>query len=107
MKFTVQLIIMISFTELSRYNPSSPYSASKAYISDHFVNAYAKTFEIPIKISNCSNNFGPFQFPEKLIPMMINNIINENELPIYGDGQNVRDWLYVLDHVDAIDILFS
>ena len=94
-----------SFTELSRYNPSSPYSASKAS-SDHFVNAYAKTFDIPIKISNCSNNFGPFQFPEKLIPMMINNIINKKELPIYGDGQNVRDWLYVLDHVDAIDLVF-
>ena len=94
-----------SFTELSRFNPSSPYSASKAS-SDHFVNAYAKTFDIPIKISNCSNNFGPFQFPEKLIPMMINNIINKKELPIYGDGQNVRDWLYVLDHVDAIDIIF-
>ena len=94
-----------SFTELSRFNPSSPYSASKAS-SDHFVNAYAKTFDIPIKISNCSNNFGPFQFPEKLIPMMINNIINKKELPIYGDGQNVRDWLYVLDHVDAIDIVF-
>ena len=93
------------FTELSRFNPSSPYSASKAS-SDHFVNAYSKTFNIPIKISNCSNNFGPFQFPEKLIPVMIDNIIKKNELPVYGNGQNVRDWLYVHDHVDAIDIIF-
>ena len=93
------------FSEISRFNPSSPYSASKAS-SNHFVNAYSKTFEIPVKISNCSNNFGPFQYPEKLIPLLINNIINNKTLPIYGDGQNVRDWLYVLDHVDAIDMIF-
>lgn len=93
------------FTENSNYNPHSPYSASKAS-SDHFVRAYCDTFKLPILISNCSNNYGPYQFPEKLIPLFINNIINRKKLPVYGKGENVRDWLYVEDHAKAIDILF-
>ena len=93
------------FTENSPYSPNSPYSASKAS-SDHFVRAYAKTYKIPYIISNCSNNYGPNQFPEKLIPLFINNIINKIPIPIYGDGKNIRDWIYVLDHADAIDVLF-
>lgn len=93
------------FVEETAYDPRSPYSASKAS-SDHFVRAYYHTFKIPIKISNCSNNYGPFQFPEKLIPLIINNIVNNKPLPVYGKGANVRDWLYVVDHVKAIDLIF-
>jgi len=93
------------FTEKTPYDPRSPYSASKAS-SDHFVRAYFHTYHLPVKISNCSNNYGPYQFPEKLIPLCINNILNEKPLPIYGKGENVRDWLYVEDHARAIDIIF-
>lgn len=90
------------FTESSPYNPNSPYSASKAS-SDHFVRAYGETYGLPYVISNCSNNYGPNQFPEKLIPLFINNIINNNPLPVYGDGNYTRDWLFVKDHAKAID----
>ena len=90
-----------SFSEDSTYAPSSPYSASKAS-SDHFVTSWNKTFGLPTIITNCSNNYGPFQFPEKLIPLMIINAINENKLPVYGKGDNVRDWIHVDDHCDAI-----
>jgi len=93
------------FTESSKYDPHSPYSASKAS-SDHFVRAFADTYGLPITISNCSNNYGSFQFPEKLIPLFINNIINNKPLPVYGNGENVRDWLFVNDHVRAIDVIF-
>ena len=93
------------FTESTPYSPNSPYSASKAS-SDHFVRSYGETFGIPFVISNCSNNYGPNQFPEKLIPLFINNIINKKELPVYGDGNFTRDWLYVIDHAIAIDIVF-
>ncbi|MEC7870102.1 MAG: dTDP-glucose 4,6-dehydratase [Bacteroidota bacterium] len=93
------------FNEKTPYDPHSPYSASKAS-SDHFVRAYFDTYDLPIKISNCSNNYGPFQFPEKFIPLIIYNIINKKELPIYGDGQNIRDWIHVYDHVDALDLIF-
>ncbi len=93
------------FTEKTCYDPHSPYSASKA-ASDHFVRAYYHTYGLPVVISNCSNNYGPYQFPEKLIPLMINNIIKEKPLPVYGKGENVRDWLYVEDHADAIDLIF-
>ena len=93
------------FTENTSYNPNSPYSASKAS-SDHFVRAYGETYELPYIISNCSNNYGPNQFPEKLLPLFINNIINSRPLPVYGDGNYTRDWLYVKDHACAIDILF-
>jgi len=93
------------FTETTAYDPRSPYSASKAG-SDHIVRAYGHTFNLPIKISNCSNNYGSFQFPEKLIPLMINNIKNMLPLPIYGKGDNVRDWLWVEDHAAAIDLIF-
>ena len=89
------------FTETTPYDPRSPYSASKA-ASDHLVNAYLHTYGMSCTLSNCSNNYGPFQFPEKLIPLITLNCFNGNELPIYGDGKNVRDWLYVDDHVDAI-----
>jgi len=89
------------FTETTPYDPSSPYSASKA-ASDHFVNAYHRTYGLPAVITNCSNNFGPYQFPEKLIPLMILNIMEEKPLPVYGDGRYVRDWLYVLDHCDGL-----
>ncbi|MBW1767847.1 MAG: dTDP-glucose 4,6-dehydratase, partial [Deltaproteobacteria bacterium] len=89
------------FKEATPYDPSSPYSASKA-ASDHFVKAYFRTYGLPTLITNCSNNYGPYQFPEKLIPLMILNIIEEKPLPVYGDGKNVRDWLYVIDHCDAI-----
>ena len=89
------------FTEKTPYDPSSPYSASKA-ASDHFVRAYFRTYGLPTLITNCSNNYGPYQFPEKLIPLMILNIIEEKPLPLYGDGKNVRDWLYVADHCDAL-----
>jgi len=92
------------FQETTAYSPNSPYSASKAS-SDHFVRAYGETYGIPYIVSNCSNNYGPFQFPEKLIPLMIHNIIKEKELPVYGDGKYTRDWLYVEDHVEAIDLI--
>jgi len=93
------------FTEETRYDPRSPYSASKAS-SDHFVRAYYHTYHLPIVISNCSNNYGPNHFPEKLIPLIINNIRNEKPLPVYGDGQYTRDWLWVKDHAAAIDVIF-
>ena len=93
------------FTETTSYNPNSPYSASKAS-SDHFVRAYGETYGLPYVITNCSNNYGPNQFPEKLIPLFINNIINNKSLPVYGDGNYTRDWLYVLDHAHAIDLVF-
>ena len=93
------------FTETTKYDPHSPYAASKAS-SDHFVRAFSDTFGMPIVISNCSNNYGPYQFPEKLIPLFITNIINNKPLPIYGKGENIRDWLYVEDHVNAIDTIF-
>jgi dTDP-glucose 4,6-dehydratase len=95
----------ILFTEETRYDPHSPYSASKA-ASDHFVRAYHDTYGLPIVISNCSNNYGPYQFPEKLIPLFINNIRHNKPLPVYGKGENVRDWLYVEDHARAIDLIF-
>ncbi|HMU10827.1 MAG TPA: dTDP-glucose 4,6-dehydratase [Ferruginibacter sp.] len=93
------------FTEETAYDPRSPYSASKAS-SDHMVRAFYHTYKLPVKMSNCSNNYGPYHFPEKLIPLCINNIINNKPLPIYGKGENVRDWLYVEDHVRAIDVVF-
>ncbi len=93
------------FTETTKYDPHSPYAASKAS-SDHFVRAFGDTFGMPIVISNCSNNYGPYQFPEKLIPLFITNIINNKPLPIYGKGENIRDWLYVEDHANAIDTIF-
>jgi len=93
------------FTEETPYDPRSPYSASKAS-SDHIVRAYRHTYQLPIKISNCSNNYGSFQFPEKLIPLMINNIKLQKSLPIYGKGENVRDWLWVEDHASAIDLIY-
>ena len=89
------------FTETTLYDPRSPYSASKAS-SDHLVSAYHHTYGLPVLITNCSNNYGPYQFPEKLIPLIINNALNGKELPVYGDGKNVRDWLYVVDHCTAI-----
>ncbi len=93
------------FTEKTPYNPNSPYSASKAS-SDHFVRSYGKTYGLPFVISNCSNNYGPYHFPEKLIPLFINNIIHNKSLPVYGDGKYTRDWLYVEDHARAIDLIF-
>ena len=93
------------FTEETSYDPRSPYSASKAS-SDHMVRAFHHTYGLPVKISNCSNNYGPFHFPEKLIPLSINNIINNKPLPVYGKGENVRDWLFVEDHARAIDLIF-
>ena len=93
------------FTEETKYDPHSPYSASKAS-SDHFVRAYLDTFGLPTVISNCSNNYGSFQFPEKLIPLFIHNIKNNKPLPVYGKGENVRDWLWVVDHARAIDVIF-
>ena len=94
------------FTESTAYQPSSPYSASKAS-SDHLVKAYFRTYGFPSVITNCSNNYGPFQFPEKLIPLMILNIVEQKPLPVYGDGKNVRDWLYVTDHCEAILQVFE
>ena len=94
------------FTEDTAYDPSSPYSASKAS-SDHLVRAWHRTFGLPITISNCSNNYGPYQFPEKLIPLMIINCLTDKELPVYGKGDNVRDWLYVEDHCKAIDLILK
>ena len=93
------------FTETTKYDPHSPYSASKAS-SDHFVRAFHDTYGLPVVISNCSNNYGSYQFPEKLIPLFINNIVNNNPLPVYGKGENVRDWLFVNDHARAIDVIF-
>ena len=93
------------FTEDTRYDPHSPYSASKAS-SDHFVRAYHDTYGLPAVVTNCSNNYGPNQFPEKLIPLFINNIRHHKPLPVYGKGLNVRDWLYVEDHAAAIDLIF-
>ena len=93
------------FTEETPYAPNSPYSASKAS-SDHFVRAYGETFHLPVIISNCSNNYGPYHFPEKLIPLFINNILQKKPLPVYGDGKYTRDWLYVKDHARAIDAIF-
>lgn len=93
------------FTEETSYAPNSPYSASKAS-SDHFVRAYGETYHLPVVISNCSNNYGPNHFPEKLIPLFIHNIIEQKPLPVYGDGNYTRDWLYVVDHARAIDIIF-
>jgi len=93
------------FTEKTNYDPHSPYSASKAS-SDHFVRAFSDTYGLPIVISNCSNNYGSFQFPEKLIPLFINNIVHNKPLPVYGKGENVRDWLFVKDHAVAIDVIF-
>ena len=94
-----------AFTEKTPYDPHSPYSASKAS-SDHFVRAYHDTYGLPVVISNCSNNYGPYQFPEKLIPLFINNIRNNKPLPVYGKGENVRDWLWVVDHAQAIDVIY-
>ncbi len=91
--------------ESTSYSPNSPYSESKA-ASDHFVRDYGETYNMPYSISNCSNNYGPNHFPEKLIPLFINNIINKKPLPVYGDGNYTRDWLYVIDHARAIDIIF-
>ena len=93
------------FTEQTKYNPHSPYSAAKAS-SDHFVRAYHDTYGLPTIVTNCSNNYGPYQFPEKLIPLFINNIRKGKSLPVYGKGENVRDWLYVEDHARAIDLIF-
>jgi len=93
------------FTEETSYDPQSPYSASKAS-SDHFVRAYHNTYKLPVVISNCSNNYGPNQFPEKLIPLFIHNIRQEKSLPVYGKGENIRDWLYVVDHARAIDVVY-
>ena len=93
------------FLETTKYNPHSPYSASKAS-SDHFVRAFHDTYGLPSIVTNCSNNYGPYQFPEKLIPLFINNIRHRKPLPVYGKGENVRDWLYVEDHARAIDLIF-
>ena len=93
------------FTETTSYDPNSPYSASKAS-SDHFVRAYGETYGLPFVITNCSNNYGPYHFPEKLIPLFINNIMENKSLPVYGDGKYTRDWLFVKDHARAIDLVF-
>jgi dTDP-glucose 4,6-dehydratase len=102
----LELNSTIKFNDLSPYNPHSPYSASKAS-SDHLVRAYTTTYNLPATISNCSNNFGPFQFPEKLIPLTITNLIEGKKVPVYGDGLYVRDWLYVEDHCKAIDLILN
>ncbi len=96
----------LAFTENTAYDPSSPYSASKAS-SDHLTKAYFKTYGLPVVVTNCSNNFGPYQFPEKLIPLVILNILDEKPLPVYGRGENVRDWLYVADHCEALAQVFE
>lgn len=103
---SIELEEKTKWTEKSPYNPRSPYSASKA-ASDHFVRAYYTTYGLPITITNCSNNFGPYQFPEKLIPLAITNIIRGKKVPVYGDGLYVRDWLYVEDHCSAIDTVIK
>ena len=105
MKFTVLQSTENYFTEETPIDPRSPYSASKAS-SDHFVNAFNNSFGLPTIISRCSNNYGPYHFPEKLIPLLINNILNNKPLPVYGKGENIRDWLYVEDHARAIDAIF-
>ena len=105
MKYSVHWVIKVFFTEKTPYDPHSPYSASKAS-SDHFVRAYGDTYDLPVVITNCSNNYGPYHFPEKLIPLFINNIINNKPLPVYGDGLYTRDWLFVKDHAIAIDLVF-
>ncbi len=94
------------FNESTPYDPRSPYSASKA-ASDHLVRAYFHTHNLPITISNCSNNYGPYQFPEKLIPLFVTNLIESKKVPLYGDGLNIRDWLYVEDHCEAIDLIIQ
>ena len=94
------------FLETTSYDPRSPYSASKA-AADHFVRAYFHTYGLPVILSNCSNNYGPDQYPEKLIPLIIQNIVQEKPLPVYGNGKNIRDWVYVEDHVEAIDLIFN
>ena len=94
-----------AFTEETAYDPRSPYSASKA-ASDHFIRAYFHTYDLPVVLSNCSNNYGPAQYPEKLIPLFIKNILENKPLPVYGKGENIRDWLYVEDHAEAIDLVF-
>jgi dTDP-glucose 4,6-dehydratase len=94
------------FSETTKYDPHSPYAASKAS-SDHFVRSYKDTYGLPVVISNCSNNFGPNQFTEKLIPLVVQNIINNKPIPVYGNGENIRDWIYVNDHVRAIDLIFQ
>ena len=93
-----------AFTEETAYDPRSPYSASKA-ASDHFIRAYFHTYDLPVVLSNCSNNYGPAQYPEKLIPLFIKNIVENKPLPVYGKGENIRDWLYVVDHAEAIDLV--
>ena len=100
------MIIQVILLNRLRILLSSPYSASKAS-SDHFVRAWNKTYDLPILISNCSNNFGPFQFPEKLIPLMIINCMNKENLPVYGNGENIRDWIHVEDHCNAIDSILK
>ncbi|NLC24388.1 MAG: dTDP-glucose 4,6-dehydratase [Oxalobacter sp.] len=95
-----------AFTETNRYEPNSPYSASKA-ASDHLVRAYHHTYGLPVLTTNCSNNYGPYQFPEKLIPLMINNALRGEDLPVYGDGQQIRDWLYVKDHCSAVRVILD
>ena len=105
MKYMVHLGATGLFTEKTSYDPHSPYSASKA-ASDHFVRAYHDTYQLPVVITNCSNNYGPYHFPEKLIPLFINNIITKKPLPVYGDGLYTRDWLFVKDHAIAIDLIF-
>ena len=105
MRFMVRLEKKASSQKKLLMIPKSPYSASKAS-SDHMVRAYNHTFGIPVVISNCSNNYGPNQFPEKLIPLAINNIKNNKPIPVYGKGENIRDWLYVEDHASAIDLIF-
>jgi dTDP-glucose 4,6-dehydratase len=94
------------FNERTNYNPRSPYSASKAG-ADHLVRAYYETYKLPVTITNCSNNFGPYQFPEKFIPLAITNILENKKVPVYGDGLYVRDWLYVVDHCRAIDLVLN
>ncbi len=103
---TLELNSKEKFNDSTPYNPRSPYSASKAS-SDHLVRAYATTYKLPTTISNCSNNFGPFQFPEKLIPLTISNLLEGKKVPVYGDGLHVRDWLYVEDHCEAIDLILQ
>ncbi|MEK7588100.1 MAG: dTDP-glucose 4,6-dehydratase [Patescibacteria group bacterium] len=103
---SLELSNLSKFNERTPYNPKSPYSASKAG-SDHLVNAYYHTYGLPMTITNCSNNFGPFQFPEKLIPLAITNIMEGKKVPLYGDGKNVRDWLYVEDHCRAIELVLQ
>ena len=103
---SLQLNSNKKFNETTAYDPHSPYSASKA-ASDHLVKAYADTYNLPITISNCSNNFGPYQFPEKFVPLAITNILEGKKIPVYGDGLHVRDWLYVKDHCAAIDLILQ